>query len=205
MPLNVSDPVYLKIACHAAKHPVRDVCGLLLAGEDGRVANAVPLAHLPLNACFLHAALDVLARVLAKRPGLKLVGFYDFEESFPNDEPGFGLQRTLLTSLMALSGIKRSYYIRISSARTTKPAENLQELTAAEALAEFEKIDYRLQFVFYAFESNFSKLPEAEVSGAFSLGRFAQAFEAGAHLRLADFDDHFDDPSQDFMNPHLDA
>ena len=203
MPLNISDNVYMKIACHAAKHAYRDVYGLLVEDENG-VSDAVPLSHMAINSCFLHSALDVALRTLAKTPGLKICGFYDFEESFPNDEPSFQMQKTILASLQTISKLKKTYYVRAQAVKVNRTPENLQEMTIPEALAEFEKNDYRLQFSFYSFDTSaLMKLPESEIKGSFNLQVFERLFKDGVHLNTMDMDEHFDDPANDFMNCSL--
>ncbi len=203
MPIKIEDQVYLKIASHAAKHSYQDVYGLILV-EDGAAKDVVPLSHLSLNSCFLHSAFDVISRTLRKYPSLKIGGFYDFEESFPNEEPNFHLQKTILASICGMSKAKNAFYIRISANKTSQTAENLQEMTIPEALAEFEKNDYRLNFDFYNFESNLlSKMNANDIQGAFSLQKFEQISRDGLHLSIIDMDDHFDDPANDFMNPNF--
>ena len=201
MPIKVEDQVYMKIASHAAKHAYKDVYGLILVDES-TAKDVIPLSHLSLNSCFLHSAFDVILRALQKTPTLKIGGFYDFEESFPNEEPSLHLQKTILASIINVSKIKKAHYIRINASKISQTADNIQEMTIPEALAEFEKNDYRLTFDFYGFESNLiSKMNVNDIQGSFSLQKFEKIFKDGQHLNIADMDDHFDDPSNDFMNP----
>jgi hypothetical protein len=204
MSLTINDVVYMKIACHAAKHSYKDVYGFLV--EDGNgLRDAIPLSHLAINSCFLHSALDLVARTLSKTPELKLCGFYDFEESTPNDKPSLNLQKTILSVILNLSKLQKVYYIRISTVRVSQPVQNLNELTVAEALAEFDKTDYRLNFAFFFFDTTLKDLPESEIKGRFSLQKFESLFSKGEHLFVMDIDEHFDDPSNDFMNPSFSA
>ena len=205
MVLTINDLAFFKIAGHAAKFSDKDVCGLLI-GTDENIVDVIPLSHLPLNSCFLHMSLDLVILTFQKKndPTKKIIGFYDFVESFPNDEPNFQLQKSVLSALLLVSKSEKGIYLRGMNTIASAEPENLQEMTVKEAMNEFVKTEAKWDFIPYTFErGNLNKIASEEVQGQLDLQKFEKGFARDAHLELADIDEHLDDPSKDFMNPSL--
>ncbi|WIA11820.1 hypothetical protein OEZ85_011910 [Tetradesmus obliquus] len=205
---DLTEEAYLTILLHAAKYPSCTVCGVLLGKVSSKACTAtaaVPLFHLSmlLAPCVETALAQVEA--YAQQQSLQLLGYYHCESRFDAREPhpaGKRIAERIADRqpeafMICLDNPKLAAFSREGS------NEPPFELLLREAGPK----------------GSWKKVPAGSAAGSLGIAaggggssgssweglraRFLNAHARGMHHELADFDEHLDDISRDYLNAGL--
>ena len=194
----LSDRAYVKLVLHALKHPTRAVCGVLVGRASGdagvEVVDALPMLHssLAVTPCAEIALEQCAAHAELAGGGLRLVGYYHANE-LARDGSFRGAAAKIADAVHAQ--FPGACAMLIDPARLARAvaggAPPLKLLTRAPG----------------AGAGAWEPAPEHHAAIACA-GRgerkLARCHADGREAMLVDFDDHLDDPADDWRNPKLD-
>eukprot|EP00798_Chlamydomonas_sp_ICE-L_P025948 gene25948-11628_t len=195
-------PLY-KVLLHSAKYPDRSICGILLGSvDDGNVTitEAIPLFHITsaLAAPVEMALAQMDAYVAASEGKLTMVGYY---------EAGAYMQAA------ELSPVGRRISDRIADKYPSSIALLLDPLKLQSCLMPKKGADCSPPFVFltrHATTGAWKQAPAADLAltgGPAAWTKLLETLKAALSKQqqclIYDFDEHLDDLSKDYMNPHI--
>ena len=177
----ISEGVYRKVLLHASKFSLDDIYGFLI-GAEGRITDVLPIGHTPLNACVFQLALE-----FASSKGLKLLGFYDYCESFPCEGPNTELAKNLASKLCPQAP---SFYLSFST--NFPKIEQRQGATLGEVIKATESLEGGVKVrIFSVSSSTCQELSAVELKQSL----FEEDFRKDLRKNLVDFEEHLDKPS----------
>ncbi|KAG6610371.1 uncharacterized protein IUM83_19851 [Phytophthora cinnamomi] len=186
---SVATQTYVKLALHAAKRPASAACGLLLGREQGQgfsVADAVPLFHHEAPLAPLLEVACAMADAHAQRHKLKVVGLYFAGSGYSPSDSGNGLSHfaeKLADKVEA--NCSRACVLVLDGQQLGNPSKTGLQFLLKDVKRGWTKVDNRLKVADDA----------------------AQVLTAGlkqdVQKDVVDFEEHLEDPSQDWRNPHV--
>eukprot|EP01098_Paradermamoeba_levis_P016359 TRINITY_DN8799_c0_g1_i1.p1 TRINITY_DN8799_c0_g1~~TRINITY_DN8799_c0_g1_i1.p1 ORF type:complete len:190 (-),score=53.28 TRINITY_DN8799_c0_g1_i1:52-621(-) len=183
IPVNLTPSSYSKIVCHALKYPSQEINGVLLGeAKEGDevidVIDAIPLFHGPTLAPMLEVAMMMIDEYCELKE-LKIVGYYHGNER-DDSEP---------------------------SPLAKKIANKIHSNVPLMTVLMIENVFLSPKFKRAALRSYLKEGEQWKANGenvqvggnAFNLVQ--TCIDEHRYLSLADFDNHFNDPANDWLNP----
>lgn len=197
---SIEEDALQKILLHAAKYPSHHVVGILLGSlkqkEKVVITDAIPLFHnsLFLSPCVETALVQVGAH--AEQQGAQLVGLYygDYNFNATSLHPAVSRLADRLhekSDRSCVLFIEGKVLAQFSKDGSSSPVQLLQR---------DETRGWRRTSVA---ESSSSALKLAAGSWVQAQQRFLTLYKLLMHRQLADFDEHLDDLSRDYLNAQL--
>uniref|UniRef100_M4BIS6 MPN domain-containing protein n=1 Tax=Hyaloperonospora arabidopsidis (strain Emoy2) TaxID=559515 RepID=M4BIS6_HYAAE len=181
---------YVKLMLHAAKRPANSMCGLLLGQKKGQgveIMDAMPLFHheAPL-APLLEVACAMVEAFCQSDQKLTIVGFYYAENGHSSSESGTGL----------------SHFAE-------KVADRVEHQFSHACVLLVDNNEFGnetkggLQFLLKDVKRGWSKAEDRFQVAQGAAEVLTQGLQQDAQDHLVDFEEHLEDPSKDWRNPHV--
>ena len=193
----LSDTAYVKLVLHALKHPLRGVCGALVGravGDDAvEVTDALPMLHSTLAVTpSAEIALEQCAAHADLAGGLRLVGVYVANELEKDVSLGRFASKLADAARSASPGGKGCALVLDPA----KLARAVADGGGPPAVILMTRGAERWERV--------ADQSAALTCAGGGCAKLARCYRDGMADRVIDFDDHLDDPADDWRNGHLD-
>ena len=185
-----------KMISHSLKYMTADVFGILI-GTSTSVSDVIPVSHIPVNSCSLHIALDLILRTLNNDKFMKIVGIYDFIETFPMDDQAYGFQKSVLSSLTNLPRSDNMLYVKLQTSVESEKRPNNEQEKFSDEMKRFLRQKSHLSAEVFTF---YEKKLESAKTISFTSTFIEKILANEKYLEINDIDMHLDDPKNDFMN-----
>ncbi|KAG7385534.1 ER membrane protein complex subunit 9 [Phytophthora pseudosyringae] len=190
MDYSVAAQTYVKLALHAAKRPANAVCGLLLGQEQGQgfsISDAVPLFHheAPLGP-LLEVACAMVDAHCQKSQKLQIVGFYYAGSGYSPSESGSGLSHFAeKVADRVEANCSRACVLLLDGQQLGTEAKTGLQFLLKDVKRGWTKVDKRLKVVDGAAKT------------------LTQGLQQNVQKDVVDFEEHLEDVSKDWRNPHV--
>ncbi|CAI5716039.1 hypothetical protein KXD40_006499 [Peronospora effusa] len=187
---SVETPTYVKLMLHAAKWPANSVCGILLGQEKGQgfsILDAVPLFHheAPL-APLLEVACAMVDASCQKSQKWKIIGFYYAGNGYSPSDSNTGISHFVE---------KVADKIDQNCARACVLVVDHDQLgTETETGLQILRKDVKRGWIRMENRVNVA-------NGASKV--LTQGLQQNVQKDVVDFEEHLEDPSKDWRNPHI--
>ncbi|KAG7395456.1 ER membrane protein complex subunit 9 [Phytophthora boehmeriae] len=186
---SVATPAYVKLLLHAAKRPASSVCGLLVGQEQGQgfsISDVVPLFH---HEAPLAPLLEVgcsMADVWSQQSSKKIVGFYYAGSGSTPSEGGSGLSHFAeKVADKVEANCSRSCVLVVDSQQLNNESKTGLQLLLKDVKRGWTRVENRLQVA----------------NGATKV--LSAGLQQGVERNIADFEEHLEDTTKDWRNPHV--
>ncbi|ETK84635.1 hypothetical protein F441_10608 [Phytophthora nicotianae CJ01A1] len=190
MDYSVSTQTYVKLVLHAAKRPANAVCGLLLGTEQGQgfsISDAVPLFHheAPL-APLLEVACAMVDAYCQKSQKLQIVGLYYSGSGYSPSDSGNGLSHFAeKVADKVEQNCSRACVLVLDSQQLSSESKTGLQILLKDVKRGWTKVENRLKVADGATKT------------------VTQGLKQSVQEDVVDFEEHLEDPSKDWRNPHV--
>ncbi|KAF4046326.1 hypothetical protein GN244_ATG01255 [Phytophthora infestans] len=190
MDYSVSTQTYVKLVLHAAKRPANSVCGLLLGTEQGQgfsISDAVPLFHheAPL-APLLEVACAMVDAHCQKSQKLQIVGFYYAGNGYSPSDSINGLSHFAeKVADKVEQNSSRACVLVLDGQQLNSEAKTGLQILLKDVKRGWTKVENRLKVADGATKT------------------VTQGMKQNVQNDVVDFEEHLEDPSKDWRNPHV--
>ncbi|CAI5738428.1 unnamed protein product [Hyaloperonospora brassicae] len=181
---------YVKLMLHAAKRPANSACGLLLGQKQGHgftVSDAMPLFHheAPL-APLLEVACAMVEAFCQTDPNLAIVGFYYAENGHSSSDSGTGLSHFAeKVADKVAQQCAQACVLLVDRQQFGHETKTGLQVLRKDAKRGWCRAETRVQVA----------------EGAAQV--LTQGLQQNVQEHVVDFEEHLEDPSKDWRNPHV--
>ncbi|ALC40941.1 CG3501 [Drosophila busckii] len=190
---DISETAYTKLIFHAAKYPHQAVNGLLLAEKNTKgsgsivhITDAIPLFHQCLHVTPMAEVALMQIDAYAENQGLVIAGYYAAPENFYDDDMDSFLTPASKIAEKIQENYKNACFVVIDNKLVT-----LEHNRAA------------IQVYGYAQEAKWLKAKYTLNQTSQTLEGVSLLLKRGAMRDVIDFDNHLDNPVNDWTNQFL--
>ncbi|TDH70225.1 hypothetical protein CCR75_003977 [Bremia lactucae] len=190
MDYSVSTQAYVKLTLHAAKHPAYTVCGLLLGRVTENkieILDAVPLFHhdAPLAPLLEVACAMVDAHCLQSQK-LQIIGFYYAGSGHSTSDSGNGLSHFAeKVADKVHENCFRACVLMLDGKQLSSESKTGLQLLLKDVKRGWNETENRLKVTDGATKA------------------FTQGLKQKLQSDIVDFEEHMENPSKDWRNPHV--
>eukprot|EP00026_Physarum_polycephalum_P019181 Phypoly_transcript_21064.p1 GENE.Phypoly_transcript_21064~~Phypoly_transcript_21064.p1 ORF type:complete len:196 (+),score=16.85 Phypoly_transcript_21064:61-648(+) len=188
----ISSVAYNKLILHAHKYAFSAVCGILVgsaSGDNVEILDAIPLFHTPPLAPLFEVAMIQIEEYFHQQ-GLSIVGSYFANETFDDK------QLSTVTKRIAdklVTDFTSACILLIDNTKLGPNPEAVAVQTYTRVSGEWKN----------ASPAQKNGAPGVDFMHQDTLEKLHTYISQQKQNNLVDFDNHFDDPSKDWLNPQF--